>query len=108
MAVLDYIALAIALAGVTIIVWGILRTSGRFILFEGRGIRGGCTCRGREAIRHQLGSYMLLGLEFLIAADIIETVRSPDLRDIGILGAIVAIRTVISYFLNRELVENDT
>jgi uncharacterized membrane protein len=108
MAVLDYFALAIALAGVTIIVWGILRTCGRFILFEIRGLRVGCKCRGRESIRHQLGSYMLLGLEFLIAADIIETVRNPDLRDIAVLGAIVAIRTVISYFLNRELAETDT
>jgi uncharacterized membrane protein len=57
----------------------------------------------REAVRHQLGSYLLLGLEFLIAADIIRTVSHPTLSDMAILASIVAIRTVISYFLDREI-----
>jgi Protein of unknown function (DUF1622) len=45
----------------------------------------------------------LLGLEFLIAADIIHTVLTPTLADLAILGAIVAIRTVISFSINWEL-----
>ena len=50
-----------------------------------------------------LGYYLLLGLEFLIAADIINTLVRPTPQDLLVLGAIVAIRTVISYSLNTEL-----
>ncbi len=107
MIILDYLALAIAVGGVSIITWGILVTSVRLVIFEACSLRGKSTSRKREAIRHQLGSYMLLGLEFLIAADIIETVHNPVLEEIAILGAIVAIRTVISYFLNHDLLETD-
>ena len=41
--------------------------------------------------------------EFLIAADIVHTVLTPTLADLAILGAIVAIRTVISFSINWEL-----
>ena len=52
---------------------------------------------------HVLGYYLLLGLEFLIAADIIDTLMKPSLQDLIVLGAIVLIRAVISYSLNGEL-----
>ena len=57
----------------------------------------------KEDLRHHLGYYLLLGLEFLIAADIVHTVLTPTLADLAILGAIVAIRTVISFSINWEL-----
>lgn len=47
--------------------------------------------------------YLLLGLEFMVAADIIETVFKPSLEHLGVLGGIVIIRTVLNYFLNMEL-----
>lgn len=50
-----------------------------------------------------LGYYLLLGLEFLIAADIVDTLMKPELRELIVLGAIVAIRTIISFSLNAEL-----
>jgi len=53
-------------------------------------------------IKQHLGSYILLSLEILIAADIIKSILEPSLDDILILGAIVIIRTIISYFLERE------
>ena len=56
-----------------------------------------------EKIRIDLGRYLLLGLEFLIAADIIRTIAKPSLEEVTVLVAIVAIRTVISYFLNKEI-----
>jgi len=57
----------------------------------------------RKKLRHVLGYYLLLGLEFLIAADIIDTLMKPRVQDLAVLGAIVLIRTVISYSLNAEL-----
>ena len=45
----------------------------------------------------------MLALEFLIAADVVSSISKPTLMEMGLLGSIVVIRTVISFFLNREL-----
>ncbi|WP_163654397.1 DUF1622 domain-containing protein [Listeria sp. PSOL-1] len=58
-----------------------------------------------NAIKNKLGSYVLLSLEVLIAADIIETIIKPTFEDIMMLGLIVVIRTIISYFLTKEIKE---
>ena len=53
--------------------------------------------------RQQLGRSVLLGLELLVAGDIIRTVAiSPTLRSVGVLGAIVVIRTFLSVALQVE------
>ena len=54
------------------------------------------------------GTYLLLGLEFLIASDILKTVLEPTLNELAILGGIVVLRTVLSVFLNKEIKELDT
>ncbi|EOH75804.1 MULTISPECIES: DUF1622 domain-containing protein [Enterococcus] len=56
-------------------------------------------------IKAYLGSYILLSLEFLIVADIIESIINPTFQDIIRLALIVLIRTMISYFLNKEISE---
>jgi uncharacterized membrane protein len=57
-----------------------------------------------EPIRGTLGRAILLGLEFLVAADIIRTVAvEPTLRSVAVLGVIVAIRTFLSFSLGIEL-----
>ncbi|MBO1307464.1 DUF1622 domain-containing protein [Enterococcus sp. 669A] len=57
-------------------------------------------------IKAYLGSYVLLSLEVLIIADIIESIINPTFQDIIKLALIVIIRTVISYFLHREIDES--
>jgi uncharacterized membrane protein len=57
----------------------------------------------RKAIWRRFGGWLLLGLEFALAADIIATVVSPTWDDIGELGAIAVIRTFLNYFLERDL-----
>jgi uncharacterized membrane protein len=47
--------------------------------------------------------WLLLGLEFALAADIITSVISPTWQDIGELGAIAVIRTFLNYFLEHDL-----
>ena len=54
-------------------------------------------------IRLDFGYYILLGLEFLIAADIIETILKPTNEELIELGGIVAIRILLSYFLTKEI-----
>jgi len=47
--------------------------------------------------------WLLIGLEFELAADIIRSVVSPTWQDIGELGAIAVIRTFLNYFLEKDL-----
>jgi uncharacterized membrane protein len=56
-------------------------------------------------IRLRLGRVLTLGLEFIIAADLIGTTTTPDYYSVGILASIVLIRTLLSYTLNREINE---
>ena len=54
--------------------------------------------------RRQLSQGILLGLEFLVAADIIGTVAvAPSFRSVGVLGLIAAIRSFLSFTLEVEI-----
>ena len=101
---LDYamktIAVGLEVAGVAIIVLGALITFGVFLK---RLIKEG----GLEELVHQfrrdLGMAILLGLEFLIASDIVGTVAvSLSFQDLGILGILIVIRTFLSFALQLE------
>lgn len=63
--------------------------------------------RSRQLVnlRADLGTYLLLGLEFLIASDILKTVLEPSLNELAILGGVVILRTILSIFLNKEIKE---
>jgi uncharacterized membrane protein len=57
-----------------------------------------------EALRRNLGSSILLGLEVLIVADIVNTiVVTPTLDSVTVLGVIVVIRVVLSFSLEVEI-----
>jgi len=51
----------------------------------------------------RFGVWLLLGLEFELAADIVRTAVSPTWTDIGQLAAIGVIRTFLNYFLEKDL-----
>jgi uncharacterized membrane protein len=53
----------------------------------------------------RFGGWLLLGLQFALAADIVRSAISPDWQQIGQLAAIAVIRTFLSFFLERDLVE---
>ena len=58
---------------------------------------------GQNLARLELGRYILAGLELLIVADVIHTALSLTIESILFLGALVLIRSAISWFLDREL-----
>jgi uncharacterized membrane protein len=60
-----------------------------------------------EPIRLRLGRWLTLALEFEIAADILRTAVAPSWNDIGQLAAIIVLRTVLNYFLQKEVVSAD-
>src|SRR6266568_1876268 len=100
---LHHTSFGIGALGVLVIVFGVACGLVRFVRAEFRAARGADVEDDRKRLRHVLGYYLLLGLEFLIAADIIDTLMKPSVQDLIVLGAIVLIRTVISYSLNTEL-----
>jgi uncharacterized membrane protein len=67
------------------------------------GVTPKATHGARKAIWRGFGMWLLLGLEFELAADIIASVVSPTWQDIGELGAIAVVRTFLNYFLERDL-----
>lgn len=102
---LGYIVTGINLVGITIVFWGFVVATSAFIRMKFQRHGRGDFLREANAIRAILGTYILFGLEFMIAADIIHTFYKPSQQDLIVLATIVGIRTVISYFLSREVDE---
>lgn len=88
-----------------IIIWGVVCAAIRLVGMEIKLIRGQDYKRDGALIRLHLGFYLLLGLEFLIAVDILETLMNPDWKDLGILAGLVVLRTVMGYSLHWEMKE---
>ena len=103
MQTLNTIAIIIAIAGSIIIVWGTLVTAILFLRAEWFKLMGKNDKLHDANIRYSISSYLLLGLDFMLAADIIHTIHNPVLNELYILAIIVAIRSVISYFLHNEM-----
>jgi uncharacterized membrane protein len=100
---LNLLSFSVSIIGIVVIVWGVLIITFKFLHSEYFSLRKKNNQKDdKKNIRYSLGSYILLGLEFMIAGDIINTVLHPSKDALIILGSIVAIRTVISYFLNKE------
>ena len=57
----------------------------------------------KEGARLQLAQSLSLGLEFLLAADIMRTAVAPSWQEIGQVAAIAALRTALNFFIQREL-----
>lgn len=92
---------AVEIAGIAAIVGGGLLATWLF----GRALsRGSAFAGAYDAYRSQLGRAILLGLELLVAADIIGTVAvNPSVGGVGALGLIVVIRTFLSFSLEVEI-----
>ena len=95
---MELVAKAIDILRVAIIVGGI-------VIATALVLRGVTTWDERfRAYRRGVGRAILLGLEFLVAADIIRTVAvSPTFRGVGVLAIIVLIRTFLSFTLELEI-----
>ena len=96
------IALSIEAGAVLIIALGaveaLARTAWRLVS-TAKGVTG------RKEIWVRFAIWLLLGLEFELAADVVRSAISPTWTAIGMLGAIAAIRTALNYFLERDIKE---
>lgn len=92
---------AVELVGMFVLIVGAVLASTRFVA---QLLRRSPFEDSYHALRADLGRAILLGLEFLVIADIIGTVAvEPTLHNLGVLAVIVVIRTLLSFALELEV-----
>jgi uncharacterized membrane protein len=96
-----YVALGVEGIGTSAIAFGALQAV--FGLFRARTERPPTPFREQRKVWVRFGVWLMFGLEFELAADIIRSAISPTWRDIGQLAAIAAIRTGLNVFLERDI-----
>ena len=100
-ALVDQFAKALEFLGVAIILGGIVLAT---VTFLRNGSRTKDWRSAYPGYRSDIGRGILLGLELLVGADIISTITAPlTFESVGLLAAIVAIRTFLSFSLETEI-----
>ncbi|MGP1357889.1 DUF1622 domain-containing protein [Roseicyclus sp.] len=101
---LEWASAVVVVLAIAVMLIGAVRFLIGFVSAEVRRVETArATIINRERV--ELGRYILSGLELLIVSDIIHTALSLRLEDLLFLGLLVLIRSVISYFLDREISE---
>jgi uncharacterized membrane protein len=100
--IIEWAALGIEVLGASVIVAGVLRvaiTRGTVRYLYQLDKPG-----AYESYKHQMGRSLLLGLEFLVAGDVVRTVAlEPTLNNVAVLGLLVLIRTFLGWSLAVEI-----
>lgn len=98
---IDLSSLIFAYIGAAIILYGGILATIKTLNLEMRGM----PVLGYHDIRRDFTHKIVFGLDFLIAGDILQTIIAPSQEEIIMLGAIVGIRTILGYFLSKEVSE---
>ena len=56
-----------------------------------------------NTLRLRLGQSLVMGLEFQVAADVLKTALAPTWNDMGLLAALIGLRSLLNYLLEREV-----
>lgn len=98
---MDHVAQGFEVLGVAILAVGVIWS---FVLAVVAGRRSGWSVKTYQVLRQAFGGTLLLGLEVLVAADLVRTIAvSPTLDNVLVLGLIVVIRTILSFSLETEI-----
>ena len=95
-------ALAVEAAAVLIVAYGAAEA---FLKTAGHVARGRSPAGWRKDVFVRFGVWIMLGLLFALAADVVRSIIAPTWKDIGELAAIAAIRTFLNYFLEKDIGE---
>lgn len=97
---IETIGAALDVLGVALIALGLVIAASRYL----SAYFGSTEIDSFRRLRQDIGRAILLGLEVLVAADIIRTVAvTPTLTSVAVLAGIVAIRTILSFSLQLEV-----
>ena len=95
------VAIAVEVAAVLVIAFAGVEAMWRVLRVRFR--QTGSVESGIEQMRLRLARWLAVALEFTLAADILRTAVAPSWDDIGKLAAIAALRTLLNFFLQREI-----
>ncbi len=98
-----YVVPPIEAVGVGVVLWGALEGFVRLSRHAWQLVTRLPAVESLGSIRLVIGEKMVLGLEFFLAGDVIQTIIVPSWESLGILAGIVGIRSIIVYFLERDL-----
>lgn len=100
---MDALSYAFAIAGALVVIAGGVQAFGAYFIDQFSEARSSVNKVNYSVIRQHFAEKIVLSLEFFVAGDIVKTIATPSFSEIGKLAAIVAIRTVLSYSLGREI-----
>lgn len=95
----NYLMPALELAGIAIVVLGVLLALFRYALF----LLGSKKDPSLERIQLDLIHQLMFGLTIQVGADVLSTAVAPTLADLGVLAGLVLIRAALSYFLSKDV-----
>jgi uncharacterized membrane protein len=101
--IIHLFALAFGIVGAILIIYGGIQSIFNLIqigLQHNKNLSKG-------QVKRKFTGYIVFGLEFFIAGDILTTLLNPTIQDITLLGAVVLIRVILGYFLQKESKEFD-
>lgn len=101
----ELVAPWIEMIGIAVVLWGAIEGLIRLLLRIKSALTGTASPAPISRIRSAIGEKTALGLDFFLAGDIIQTIVIPSWESLAMLGGIVVIRTVIAFFLNKDLRE---
>ncbi len=99
-----YIALVIEAGAVLVVAFGALQA---LLAVAGSILRRSADEMTGHEIWLKFATWILLALEFALAADIVRTAVAPTWEDISKLAVIATIRTMLNYFLAKDIAEFD-
>ena len=100
--IINAFALAFTVIGSALVIYGGVMAIVELVLF---GLHRKETTKSR--IKRKFTGFIIFGLEFFIAGDVLTTVLNPTVEDLSLLGAVVVIRVILAYFLEKESKEYD-
>ncbi|MDO5116268.1 MAG: DUF1622 domain-containing protein [Synergistaceae bacterium] len=99
-AVIEFISILIIIGGVAVAITRGVKVIGRHRIDHSKPARDEWI-----QVRLSFEDTLMLGLQFLMAADIIGTISNPDVQGVIVLSVIVLLRVILSFTLSREVAE---
>jgi uncharacterized membrane protein len=103
--VLEWLAVAVDLTGALIMVWAFVEAVLGLVRGSIRADDAPSRIRNMQIVRCGLGVKLVFALELMIISDLFVTIISRSIDDLILVGGLVVIRTVIGFFLNKEIQE---
>ncbi len=100
--VVEWLEIIVSIAASIVMVWGFAVSIVSFVKVS-LGQTGKSRMMGLQVARCNLGMNLVFALELLIIADLLHTIVSRSMEDMIMVGLLVIIRTVIAFFLNKEI-----